>query len=106
MEIWATLLNGARLVICPPGLPSLDELGLLIQAEGVTVMWLTAGLFNQMVSGPVDYLRGVRQLIAGGEALSPSHVRRAMKALPETGLSNGYGPTECTVICCSHVIDA
>ncbi len=39
---------------------------------------------------------GLRQLLTGGEALSVPHVRRALAALPDITLINGYGPTECT----------
>jgi non-ribosomal peptide synthetase component F len=45
-EIWGALLNGARLVIHPPGLPGLHELGSFIENEQVTTLWLTAGLFQ------------------------------------------------------------
>lgn len=99
-EIWGSLLNGARLVIAPPGLPSLAELGETIARSGITLLWLTAGLFHRMVDAQAPALRGVRQLIAGGEALSVPAVRRALATLPETTLVNGYGPTEgCTFTC-------
>ena len=35
-----------------------------------STLWLTAGLFNLMVDEQLDSLRGVRQLLAGGEALN------------------------------------
>src|ERR1041385_7377773 len=65
-------------------------------------MWLTAGLFNQAVESGLEQLRGVRQLLAGGEALSVEHVKRALEALPETRLINGYGPTENTTFTACH----
>ena len=37
-------------------------------------------------------------LLAGGEALSPAHVRRALERLPRTRSLNGYGPTEVIVL--------
>src|SRR5581483_11356254 len=48
LEIWGALLNGARLVVFPPGRVSLAELGEFIEREGITTLWLTAGLFHQM----------------------------------------------------------
>ncbi len=39
-------------------------------------------------------------MLVGGEELSVPHVRRAMAALPETRLINGYGPTENTTFTC------
>ena len=49
LEIWGALLNGGRMVMPPPGALSLAELGSLIERHGVTALWLTAGLFHQMV---------------------------------------------------------
>jgi len=103
-EIWGSLLNGARLVLFPPHLPSLAELGQTIAGTGVTTLWLTAGLFHHMVDAHAGYLRGVRQLIAGGEALPIAMVRKALADLPHTLLVNGYGPTEnCTFTCCHKI---
>ena len=70
LEIWGPLLNGGRLVIAPAGRLSLGELGALIKERGISTLWLTAALFNQMVDTQLESLRGVRQLLAGGEALS------------------------------------
>src|SRR4051794_23889263 len=93
-EVWGALLNGARLAIMPPGRRSLAELAGAIRRHGVTTLWLTAGLFNLMIEEQPAALRGLTQLLAGGEALSVSHVRKALEALPECRLINGYGPTE------------
>ncbi|MHB8519305.1 MAG: non-ribosomal peptide synthetase [Limisphaerales bacterium] len=104
LEIWGPLLNGARLVIFPPRAPSLAELGEVIQAHRVTTLWLTAGLFNQIVEERLDCLKNVRQLLVGGDVLSPAHVRRAIQNLPGCRLINGYGPTENTTFTCCHPI--
>jgi non-ribosomal peptide synthase protein (TIGR01720 family) len=105
-EIWGCLCNGGRLVIFPPELPSLTELGALVHREGVTTLWLTAGLFHSLVDEIVadrpESLAGLRQLLAGGDVLSPVHVRRALDALPGVRLIDGYGPTECTTFACCH----
>jgi amino acid adenylation domain-containing protein len=104
LEIWGALCNGGRLVLAPSEPPSPAELGRLITRHGVTTLWLTAGLFHQMVDEEPASLRGLSQLLAGGDALSPSHVRRALAALPDGTLINGYGPTENTTFTCCHVI--
>ena len=103
-EVWGCLLNGARLVVSPPQTRSLAELGLDIREHGVSVLWLTAGLFNLMVDRELDSLKGVRQLLVGGDVLSTAHVRKALGQLGEGRLINGYGPTENTTFTCWHPI--
>jgi non-ribosomal peptide synthetase component F len=48
-ELWGGLLHGARLVIPNPGLHDGTMLQDLISRHGVTTMWLTSSLFNQIV---------------------------------------------------------
>lgn len=102
LELWGPLLNGARLVLCPPGLPSLDELGTVIETQGVTTLWLTTALFEQMVDEQLPRLRGLHQLIVGGDVMSPSHARRVLAAVPGIRMLNVYGPTEATVLITAH----
>ncbi len=104
LEIWGPLLNGGRLALLAPGRASLEELGAAIARHGVTTLWLTAGLFHQMVEAQLGALLGVRQLLAGGDVLSPAHVARVLGAADgaERVLINGYGPTENTTFTCCH----
>ncbi|MBW4417614.1 MAG: amino acid adenylation domain-containing protein [Myxacorys californica WJT36-NPBG1] len=105
-EIWGSLLNGARLVLMPPGVPSLRELGQAIRQHQITTLWLTAGLFHQMVDEQLEDLKPLRQLLAGGDVLSVSHVQKLLQASPELRLINGYGPTENTTFtCCYSIVD-
>jgi amino acid adenylation domain-containing protein len=106
LELWGPLLNGARLVVAPPGDLSPAEIGRLVRREGVTTLWLTAGLFHSVVAsgGALRDLRGLRRLIAGGDVLSAAHVDRALRDLPDTQLVNGYGPTENTTFTACHLI--
>jgi amino acid adenylation domain-containing protein len=101
-EIWGALVNGGRLAVFPPGLPSLGELADFINQQGVTSLLLTTGLFHQMVDEQLERLGSVRQFIAGGEALSPVHAARFRARLPHVRLVNAYGPTENTVITTTH----
>jgi amino acid adenylation domain-containing protein len=106
LELWGSLLNGAKLVVCPAGRLSLEELGRVIRERGVTTLWLTAALFHQMVDTQIESLRGVRQLLAGGETLSVPHVREMLQVIGRNRLINGYGPTENTTFTCCHVMTA
>ena len=105
-EIWGSLLNGARLAVMPPGSASLAELGTALRRYGVTTLWLTAGLFHQMVEEELENLGGLRQLLAGGDVLSPAHVARVAHELNHCQLINGYGPTENTTFTCCYAVAA
>lgn len=104
LEIWGPLLNGGRCVLHDEELPTARGLGHTIRTEKVTTAWLTAALFNAVVDEDPLQLRGLQQLLIGGEALSVPHVRRALAALPQTRLINGYGPTECTTFTATCLI--
>ncbi len=67
-------------------------------------MWLTAGLFHLMVDNNLEGLKPLRQLLAGGDVLSPPHVLKALRALPGCRLINGYGPTENTTFSCCYTV--
>jgi len=101
-EIWGPLLNGARLEIAPAGLLSLEDLAALIERSGITTLWLTASLFHHMVDGHLGSLWRVRQMLAGGDVISPSHAKRFLDELPNCTLINGYGPTETTTFAVCH----
>lgn len=103
-EIWAPLLNGGCCVLYPERVPSLNELEAVLRTERIDTLWLTASLFNFVVDTAPEILSGITQLLTGGEALSPPHVRKAQKALPNTRIINGYGPTENTTFSCCYPI--
>jgi amino acid adenylation domain-containing protein len=104
LELWGPLLNGGRLALFPPRPFSLAELGEAVARHGVSTLWLTAGLFHLAVDEGLERFRSLRQLLAGGDVLSPDHVERALAALPGVELINGYGPTENTTFSCCHRI--
>lgn len=103
-EIWGSLLNGASLAIAPAGALSLQDIGAVIARHRVTTAWLTAGLFHKMVEYRIEDLRPLTQLLAGGDVLSPLHVRTLMEKIPTCALINGYGPTETTTFACCHKV--
>ncbi|HEU4712855.1 MAG TPA: amino acid adenylation domain-containing protein [Pyrinomonadaceae bacterium] len=107
LELWGSLLNGAQLVVMPPGVAGLEDLGEVLQREKITTLWLTAGLFQQMVEQRLPDLKGVRQILAGGDVLSVEHVKQLLTELPDGAhLINGYGPTENTTFTCCHPMTA
>ncbi|MBV8436658.1 MAG: amino acid adenylation domain-containing protein [Silvibacterium sp.] len=103
-EIWGALLNGGRLVVAPAGRVTPEDIGAIVVEDRITTMWLTAALFHLMVTNHLESLRLLRQLLAGGDVLSVTHVRRVLEELPHLRLINGYGPTENTTFTCCHTI--
>jgi amino acid adenylation domain-containing protein len=103
-EVWGALLNGGRCALYADPVPTARGLAECIERHGVTTLWLTAALFNALVDEDPQCLRGVGQLLTGGEALSVGHVRKALAALPGTRIINGYGPTECTTFTATHTV--
>jgi amino acid adenylation domain-containing protein len=101
-ELWGALLHGARCVLFPAAVPTPATLAALIRRHRVTTAWLTGSLFNIVIDEAPEALAGIEELLIGGEALSPSHVRRAYDHLPGVTIVNGYGPTECTTFACCH----
>ena len=100
-ELWGAFLHGARLVIPSQGLHDAKLLKQLIEGHRVTTLWLTSSLFNQIVDQDPKALLGLDELLIGGEALSVTHMKKAIKALNDTAtIINGYGPTESTTFAC------
>ncbi len=110
LEIWGPLLNGGSLALLPAASerrPSLGDVGAAVARFGVTTLWLTAGLFHQVVDEDLGALAPLGQLLAGGDVLSPAHARRVLAELPGLALVNGYGPTEATTFtACQPLRDA
>ncbi len=96
LEIWGVLLHGARLAFLPTALPSFDDLDEVLARHGVSILFITTGLFHQIVENRIDLLRGVRQVLTGGEVISPQAVDRVLAQLPGCRLIACYGPTENT----------
>ena len=103
-ELWAPLLHGACCVLYPLEIPGSGRLGEVIRQHRISTLWLTASLFNMVINEAPKTLRGLSQLLIGGEQLSPSHVHRAQKELDGTQIINGYGPTESTTFTCCYAI--
>ncbi len=96
-EIWGSLLNGACLYLMNKNdLLSTARFGEKLKAYQITMIWLTAPLFNQLVDGDYTIFSELKTLIVGGYALSPRHINLVKQKYPELIILNGYGPTENT----------
>ncbi|HZF10003.1 MAG TPA: amino acid adenylation domain-containing protein [Thermoanaerobaculia bacterium] len=99
-EVWGALLFGGRCVLMPHKIPTGESLRAVIGRHGIDTLFLTTALFNAVVDEGPEALRGVSQLLFGGEAVSLPHVRRYRQDLPHTALLHCYGPTESTTFTC------
>ncbi len=96
-EIWGALLNGLTLyttskedIITP------EKLKETVPKYRIDTMWLTAPLFNQLASEDVEIFDGLKNLLVGGDVLSPTHINRVRSRFSRLNIINGYGPTENT----------
>ncbi|MCP4219173.1 MAG: AMP-binding protein, partial [bacterium] len=101
-NIYAALLNGAELVVPErEDFSALDGLAEIAIKKNITAFFMPTGLFNALVEVNVNMFAGVRNILVGGEALSPSHCRKVLDVIGRNNakhrLINGYGPTETTV---------
>lgn len=103
-EVWGALLHQARCVLYPERVPTPKHIGELIRKHRITTAWFTASLFNAVIDESPQELTGLEQLLTGGEALSTTHIRRALEKLPGVQLINGYGPHESTTFACCYPI--
>ena len=102
LEIWGPLLTGGCLALMPAGPVDGPQIAQAVERFGVTTLWLTAGLFHQVIDEDAAALAGLDELLAGGDVLSPRRVQQAREAMPATVITNGYGPTENTTFTTCH----
>ena len=96
-EIWGALLNGACLVGLPKELMLAPEaLSAEFQRRGISVLFVTTALFNQLSRHAPDVFASLRVLLFGGEAVDPASVRGVLERGRPEHLLHVYGPTECT----------
>ncbi len=106
-EVWGALVNGARVVIVPRMVVlSPRTFVAMLEHAGITTLFLTSALFNQIVRHAPDAFRGCRTVLVGGEAVEPRWVRAVLDAAPPARLLNAYGPTETTTFATWHEVRA
>ncbi|MDK0517996.1 amino acid adenylation domain-containing protein [Streptomyces sp. ML-6] len=98
LELWSVLMNGGTsLLLDQDRVVTPQLLRELVRTDGLDTLWLTAALFNAVVDDDPGCFSGMRQVLTGGEKLSPPHIRRFREVNPEPRLVNGYGPVETAV---------
>lgn len=104
-ELWGALLSGAALVGIPRSVVlSPRAFATALRDEGISAMFLTAALFNQVARELPSAFETVTTLLVGGEALDPWSIAEVLRCGPPARLLNGYGPTETTTFAAWHLI--
>jgi amino acid adenylation domain-containing protein len=96
-EIWAPLLNGAKIAILNrETVLSPEALHRELIERGVTTLFVTTALFNLIARQRPQMFSGVREVLFGGERCDPTAVQSVIDAGPPRRLLHVYGPTETT----------
>jgi non-ribosomal peptide synthetase component F len=96
-EIWGALLHGAALVIMTKTVTlSPPEFAAQLREQGISTLFLTTALFNQVAREAPEAFAVLQHLLFGGEAVEPALVRRVLEMGPPARLLHVYGPTEST----------
>lgn len=104
-EMWGALLNGGKLILTEKEeIVNANRLGKTLFNQNVNTLWLSSALFNQLVQDDSSIFKPVKWLLAGGDVLSPSHIRKALRDNPGMNVFNGYGPTENTTFSTTFLI--
>lgn len=104
-ETYWPLLAGATVVIAAPGRQrDADHLAALIRDHRITTFYCVVSLLELflLTRDPAERYDGIRQVLTGGEPLSPELVKR-FHARSSASLTNLYGPSECTIYCTAWV---
>jgi amino acid adenylation domain-containing protein/non-ribosomal peptide synthase protein (TIGR01720 family) len=104
-ELWGALLHGAQLIgITKEVALSPHEFATQLAEQGITTMFLTVALFDQVAREAPRAFSTMRHLLVGGDALNPQWVREVMEQGAPERFLNGYGPTESTTFATWHEV--
>jgi len=106
LEVWAPLLTGGRVVmisqetmLCP------EHFEAALHREGITALFLTTALFQQMAAERPELYAGLRCVIFGGETCDARWVREVLQRGRPERLVHAYGPTENTVFSTTYRVE-
>ncbi|GAA2526042.1 amino acid adenylation domain-containing protein [Winogradskya humida] len=104
-EIFGPLLHGGTCALYPDAPITPDGIVAAIDRHHVTTAFLTTTLFNLVTEERLDDLGGLRRILLGGEAASPTHLRDLRARWPELAIINGYGPVETMFFATAHEVN-
>jgi len=101
-ELWVPLLRGGEVVLTGRADLTVEDLRRVVTENGVTALFLTAGLFRVIAQEAPDCLNGVTEVWTGGEVVPANGFRRVLDACPGITVVDVYGPTETTTFATAH----
>ncbi|NBH07361.1 non-ribosomal peptide synthetase, partial [Amycolatopsis sp. SID8362] len=105
-QLLGPLLAGGTVVLQPGQRPEPALIEELVLAHGVTVLDVSASLFNFLVDEHPAVFGTVRRAMTGGEAASPAHLAKVLREYPHVAVVNGYGPAETMGFSTFHAVTA
>jgi amino acid adenylation domain-containing protein len=105
-EVWGALLNGLSLYLAPKeDILTVERLKESLEKYNISTIWMTSPLFNRMVLADPGIFAGLKNLLVGGDVLSPLHINQVRTRYPGVNIINGYGPTENTTFSTTFLIE-
>jgi len=105
-EIWGALLNGAEAHVLGRDMALTPQvLARELRSRGITVMFLTTALFNQIAREAPDAFATLDTVMFGGEKVEPRWVKRILSRGAPKRLLHVYGPTETCTFATWHLVN-
>jgi non-ribosomal peptide synthetase component F len=107
-EVWDSLLNGGQLIVVDREVTlSPRKYAEFLAERGITVLFMTTALFNQIAREAPGAFRGLRAVLFGGETVDVGSVRAVLgsEGRPQR-LLHVYGPTESTTFASWYEVEA
>ncbi len=107
-DIFSTFQKGAELVIAPMGFSkeAQDVLDYMRREEVTVVYTVPSTFINWLSKGNLDAgVPSLRLVLYAGEPFPVPYLRKFMKCLPDTRVSNIYGPTETNIVTYFHITE-
>ncbi|WP_051367206.1 non-ribosomal peptide synthetase [Hamadaea tsunoensis] len=106
LELYPALLHGAACVLQPGQSPDPALVVELIETQGVTSLFLSAGLFALLADLNPEIFGRLRQVVTGGDVPVLAQLHRIRRMYPDLRIVNGYGPVESMVVASCHQVVA
>jgi amino acid adenylation domain-containing protein/HAD superfamily phosphatase (TIGR01681 family) len=106
LECWLAWNHGACLVIFDKTtILNTSSLQRKLNAENITHMWLTAGLFDVHANNQPDLFKNLKYLMVGGDVVYKDTISKVLNVEKYPVIVNGYGPTETSIFALTYTFD-